>query len=116
MSTRPDLAAVRTYIGVPATVLADEDLERIYNACDAAQQSRCNGFDVVNPLIEPPEPVDIPDALNQAFMRRIQREVAARNLPLGMVGIDAEYGAQRLPSIDVLVEDAERPYRKQVLA
>jgi hypothetical protein len=54
--------------------------------------------------------------LNQAFLRRIQREVAGRNLPLGLVGIDAEYGASRIPTLDTLIEDAERPYRKQVLA
>jgi len=112
MSTRPTLAEVRAYIGVPATVLTDEDLQRIYDACDESQQARCNGFtdDAGAPV------TDLPEPLNQAFMRRVQREVAARNLPLGMVGIDAEYGAQRLPASDVLVDDAERPYRKQVLA
>jgi hypothetical protein len=111
MSTRPTLAEVRTYIGVPATVLADEDLERIYNAADESQRKRCNGFVDLDGV-----PVDdLPDPLNQAFLRRVQREVAARNLPLGMVGIDAEYGAQRLPMSDSLVDDAERPYRKQVV-
>jgi hypothetical protein len=33
-----------------------------------------------------------------------------------MVGIDSEYGAQRLPAYDALVDELERPYRKQVLA
>lgn len=101
----PDLAAVRAYIGVPATSLSDEDLQRIYNAQQAEQEMRCT------------IPAEYPDALGQAFLRRVQREVSAKNLPLGMVGMDAaEYGPQRLPFLDSLVEENERPFRKQVLA
>lgn len=106
------MADVRVTIGVPATALSDEDLQRIYDACDDSQRRRCTNMsdDDGNPVD------DVPPAINQAFVRRIQREVAARNLPLGMVGIDSEYGAAKLPAFDALVEDAERPYRKQVLA
>lgn len=58
-----------------------------------------------------------PAALDQALLRRIQREIAARNLPLGMVGVDAaEYGPERLPYFDALVEEHERAYRRVVLA
>lgn len=58
-----------------------------------------------------------PPALFQAFLRRVQREVAARNLPLGMVGLDAsEYGPERLPFYDALVEEHERAFRRVVLA
>lgn len=58
-----------------------------------------------------------PDALAQALLRRIQKEIAARNLPLGMVGLDAaEYGPQSLPFLDSLVEEHERAYRRVVLA
>ena len=112
MSERPTMAEVRTAIGVPATALPDVDLQRIYDSCDVSQRERCGGMadDDGNPV------TDVAPPLNQAFIRRIQREVAARNLPLGMVGIDAEYGATKLPANDTLVEDAERPYRKQVLA
>jgi hypothetical protein len=63
------------------------------------------------------EPDGYPDALAQALLRRIQREVAARNLPLGMVGLDAsEYGPTRLPYLDALVEEHERAFRRVVLA
>lgn len=56
-------------------------------------------------------------ALEQALLRRVQREVAARNLPLGMVGLDAaEYGPAALAAYDALVETHERAYRTQVLA
>jgi len=67
---------------------------------------------------EAPNPADpYPEALHMALLRRVQREVAARNLPLGMVGLDAsEYGPTRLPFLDSLVEEHERAYRVQVLA
>lgn len=104
----PTMEEVRAYIGVPATALSDEDLQRIYNACQTQQAKRCAIPDV---------PDGYPDALGQAFLRRVQREVSARNLPLGMVGVDAgEYGPQKLPFLDALVEENERPFRLQVLA
>lgn len=100
-----DLATVRGYIAVPATVLSDEDLQRMIDAADADQTARCTI----------PDPY--PAALSQALLRRVQREVAARNLPLGMVGLDAsEYGPERLPYYDALVEEHERAYRTPVLA
>lgn len=104
------MAEVRAYIGVPATTLSDEDLERIYNTCDTEQSMRCR-----YPSDDNGDPV-YPDALGQAFLRRVQREVSAKNLPLGMVGVDAsEYGPQRLPFLDALIEENERPFRKQVV-
>lgn len=100
-----DLATVRAYLRVPATALSDEDLARMIAACEADQAQRCAWTD------------PYPDALAQGLLRRIQREVAARNLPLGMVGLDAaEYGPQRLPFLDSLVEEHERGYRRVVLA
>ena len=108
MSARPTLAEIRAAIGVPATAVPDIDLRRIYDAEIANQAARCAvGADPVN---------DTPAPLAQSLVRRVQREVAARNLPLGMVGIDSEYGAQRLPSADALIDELERPYRLSVLA
>lgn len=105
MAAPLDLGTVRGYLRVPATALSDADLQRMLDACAGDQAQRCV-------WTEP-----YPDALSQALLRRIQREVAARNLPLGMVGLDAaEYGPQRLPFLDALVEEHERGYRKQVLA
>lgn len=103
-----DLATVRAYLKVPATALSDEDLTRMLDGSRADQANRCQ-------LPEPPAPDDSA-ALDQALLRRVQREVAARNLPLGMVGLDAaEYGPQRLPYFDSLIEEHERPYRIMVL-
>lgn len=101
-----DLAVVREYLRVPTTQLSDEDLQRMLDGCSEDQWARCVW-----------DPADYPGALGQALLRRVQREVAARNLPLGMVGLDAaEYGPQRLPVLDALVEEHERAYRRVVLA
>jgi hypothetical protein len=99
---------VRAYVRVPATVLSDEDLQRMLDASADDQAQRCTW---------PAAPEPYPAALAQALLRRVQREVAARNLPLGMVGLDAaEYGPQSLAMYDALVEQHERAYRKVVLA
>jgi hypothetical protein len=102
---RPDLTVVRDYLRVPATSLSDVDLQRIMDAAGDAQDKRCTM----------PTDGTYPAALEQAWLRRIQREVAARNLPLGLVGLESEYGPESLPGWDALVAEAERPYRTQVL-
>lgn len=102
---QPTLAEVRVYVKVPATALADADLARIYAAAEDDQAKRCTI----------PDPY--PDTIGQAFLRRIQREIAARNLPLGVMGADAaEYAPTKVPSYDALVEEHERAYRTVVLA
>jgi len=101
-----DLATVRAYLRVPATALSDEDLQRMIDTSAADQSARCTWDDAA----------DFPVALEQALLRRVQREVAARNLPLGMVGLEAEYGPQSLAAYDALVEQHERAYRIVVLA
>jgi hypothetical protein len=108
-----DLATVRAYVKVPATSLTDEELQRMLAACTADQVARCA---VPDPL-EDPGGYDLAEAaLDQALLRRVQREIAARVLPLGMVGLDAaEYGPQRLPYFDSLIEEHERGYRMVVL-
>jgi hypothetical protein len=108
-----DLAAVRTYVQVPATALSDEDLTRMLESCSDDQTQRCSWPDVGSDG----QPVERPATLDQALLRRVQREIAARNLPLGMVGLDAsEYGPERLPYFDALVEEHERAYRRVVLS
>jgi hypothetical protein len=111
MTTTPppdtlDLETVRAYIKVPATNLSDEDLQRMVDGCSADQWARCVW-----------DPAAYPEGLALALLRRVQREVAARNLPLGMVGLDAaEYGPTRLPQLDALVDEHERAFRRVVLA
>lgn len=105
--------AVRAYIRVPATALTDDDLSRMMEtaASDVVARCRWPGMD------DETLPTVAPDALVQSWLRRIQREVSARNLPLGLVGLDnGEYGPQRLPAWDALIEEHERGWRRQVLA
>ena len=104
--TTLDVATVREYVRVPTTALTDADLERMVEACSGDQWARCVW-----------DPEDYPPPLAQGLLRRVQKEIAARNLALGMVGLDAsEYGPARIPALDALVEEHERAYRRQVLA
>ena len=90
---------------IPTTALSDVDLARMYHAAAADQAQRCTIPDVY------------PDTLGQALLRRIQREIAARNLPLGVMGADAaEYAPTRVPTYDALVEHHEAGYRLVALA
>ena len=114
MGTVPDLTTVRGYVRVPASSLTDEDLERMRVACLEDQAARCVWPDLDSD--GKPDPNLYPDALAQALLRRVQREVAARNLPLGMVGIEAEYGPANIPAFDALIEHHEHAYRRVVLA
>jgi hypothetical protein len=103
---------VRAYIRVPATAVSDDDLTRIMETAAADVVARCRWAGM-----DEPDPAAAPDPLVQSYLRRIQREVSARNLPLGLVGLDSgEYGPQRLPAWDALIEEHERAYRRQVLA
>lgn len=103
------LEQVRAYVQVPATALSDGDLQRMLDTCSDDQAQRCvwPGEDGTG---------DRPAALDQALLRRVQREIAARNLPLGMVGLDAtEYGPASLNRFDSLVDEHEHAYRRVVL-
>ena len=113
MGTIPDLTQVREYLRVPATVISDEDLERMRITALADQLARCKW-----PGSDSPDTTDddYPDPLAQGLLRRIQRECAAKNLPLGMVGLDGgEYGPQSLPAYDALIAEHEHAYRRVVV-
>ena len=114
MAGIPSLDAVRAYVRVPASSLDDDDLERMRLACLEDQMARCvwSGLNA-----DPPDPeIGYTDGLAQALLRRVQREIAARNLPLGMVGLEAEYGPANIPAYDSLTEMHEHPFRRVVLA
>jgi hypothetical protein len=106
----PDITEVRAYIRVPATSLPDPDLTRMMITAATDQTARCNtaiGRDVDGA---------VNGSLEQAFYRRVQREVAGRNLPLGMVGVDStEYGPTRIAA-DQLIDEHERAFVRAVLA
>ena len=104
---RPDLAEVRAYMRLPLTTISDADLQRMYDAAVDDEEARCD---------VPADPAEYPDALAMAFLRMIQREVALRNIPLGLLGPDAvEFAPTRVPWLDSQVEYHQRAYRKVVL-
>lgn len=105
MGGYPTLAEVRAWISVPATVVDDPMLEGVAGAEQAAQTAACD-----------PVPATLPDDLRQAFMRRVSRHVAARGVPLGLIGLDSEYGASRLVRWDAEVDRLESPHVTPVIA
>lgn len=107
MPGTPTVEEVRAYLRVPATALSDEDLARMYAGEVEVQGRRCRWE---TPAGEQPDDTR-PDALAQALLRRTQREVAARNLPLGVLGDAGEFGPQRIPFLDSVVEKLEGPWR-----
>lgn len=96
----PPVDDVRGWIKVPATVMTDAQLAQVIDA-EALIQSR---------LCTQTEPLGAD--LVQAIYRRVARHVAARGIPLGMLGADAEYGTARLGRWDAEIERLEGPNRR----
>lgn len=107
MGTQPTLAQVRAWITVPVTILDDQALQQVYDAETAKQAAVCT---------IPEDPDAFPAPLAQALYRRVARECAARNLPLGIMGDGVEYAPARLSRFDAQVESHEGPYRVMVVA
>lgn len=107
MGTVPSLVQVRAWIGVPATVLDDAQLGQVYAGEIDKQAAHCR---------IPADPAPFPPALAQALYRRVARECAARNLPLGLTGDGVEYAPSRLPLFDAQIESHEGPYRITAIA
>ena len=98
----PALTDVRAWIKVAATNLSDAELEKVAGAEQTLQAGA---------LVWPGAPDgDIPDDVYQAFMRRVARHVDARGIPLGIIGLDSEFGTSRLPRWDAEVDRLEAPY------
>jgi hypothetical protein len=101
----PDLDTIRVEIGVPSTVLTDEQLGLI---AAAAQDVVMGSYEWAGP--------ELPAGLYQVFLREVSRTVAARGLPLGMVGTDSEYGVARLTTRDSEITRLGAMYRKRTFA
>ena len=59
-------------------------------------------------------PTPYPDPLAVALLRRVQRALAMRSLPLAVLQGDAESGSTFLPGRDPEIRRLEAPYRKMV--
>ena len=108
--TPPALADVRAWLQVPASVVSDPQLAQVLEAEMALQGQACRVL-IATPPVEPPVEEPLPAALAQAIYRRVGREIAARGVPLGMLGADSEYGPARLSRWDAEVDRLEAPYR-----
>jgi hypothetical protein len=106
MAEIPTLAEIREWIGVPASVMPDDQLAVVVAAELSLQAKLCDVGDA---------PGDYPPEAVEGLYRRVGRVVAARVNPLGMVGTDSEYGAARLPSTDAEITRVEGPIRRMVL-
>lgn len=104
MIARPDVAALKAYLGPLATGKTDQVLQSALSAETSAQAARCR---------VPVDPAAFPDDLAEALCRRVARNLAMRNLPLG-VQVD-EMTSTRIGSSDPEVRRLEAPYRKLVV-
>ena len=101
----PDLATLRAWLKVAATTLPDPELDVI---ADAEQYAQTH-------LLAWPDG-DAPPDVVAAFYRRVARHAAAKAIPLGILGADAEYGAVRLSKWESEVDRLEAPYFVPVVA
>ena len=100
----PTLAELRSWLKMPATILPDPELEVIAAAEQAHQQRLDWGAG------------ELPADALAAFYRRCARNAAAKNIPLGILAADAEYGTVRLSRWDAEVERLEAAYVTPVVA
>ena len=103
----PDLPELRAWLRVPATTLPDEQLAVIAGAEQTQQLVYLSWDELLT---------DAPDDVVAAFYRRCARHAAAKAIPLGILGADAEYGAVRLSRWESEVERLEAPYSAPVVA
>jgi hypothetical protein len=109
----PTLAGVREWLKVPASQLGDEDLQQILDAELAIVARTCR----LPVEVEGEPEATYPPALARSVLRRCQRQVAARNVPLGVMGQEgAEFGPLRVPSWDAEIRRLEASYRIPVIA
>ena len=110
----PDLAAVKTWLGLdPTDDVDDELLQTSLDAAIAAQGRACR-----YPLDVDDVPYVEPD-LYEALLLRTQRYAARRSSPEGVVGITGtggDFAAARLPSADADIVRLEGPWLKIAVA
>ncbi|KAB1925146.1 hypothetical protein F8280_12105 [Micromonospora noduli] len=98
----PDVTAVVEYIG--ETSHTEEEIQDALDAESAAQRAVCRVRAVY------------PDDLRQALLRRVQRNLALRQLPLAVLQGDAGAGDSTvLPGRDPEIRRLEAPHRKLVV-
>lgn len=110
----PTTEQVRAWVGVPAGSVPDAELAGML-AAELDLQAKT--------LRIPADPAEdgteatYPDPLARALLRRVQRQIAAKAAPLGLIGDGGgEFGAAYLRSWDPEIRRLEDPYRRVVVA
>lgn len=110
-TTLPDLDELREFIAIPAAVLSDDDLDRSFKAAIEHVADTCRGVPVADGQVVREE---WPARLVEAVLRRVQRAIAAKNLPLGYLDNAGEYGPAKIPTYDSRIEELEGSFRRFV--
>lgn len=100
-SGMPTVDTVGKYLGNRAGNWTTVDLQDALDAEASAQRDVC----VV--------PAAYPDSLRQALLRRVQRNLAMRSLPLAVQTGDADGGTLVLPGRDPVVRQYEGPHLRR---
>lgn len=104
VATMPTLADVKAYMGSSAASWQDAEVTDALAAETAAQARSC--------VVGATYSAD----LRQALLRRVQRNLALRRMPLAVLQGDADGGSMVLPGRDPEVRRLEAPYRRVVVA
>jgi hypothetical protein len=101
---------LKEYLGRNADRHADPVLLSVIEVETAAQARKCR-------VPESGLPADYDPDLYEALMRRCQRNLALRGLPLGLTDVSdtSEGGRSYIPSRDVEITRLEGPFRKWVV-
>lgn len=113
MPALPSLAQVREWVKVPEAFIPNADLTRMFGAARNKVAATCR---VPRTTEGAPDfdSVDWPEELVESILRRVQRSIAAKNLPLGYIDQSGEYGPARIPAYDALIEELEGHLRRVV--
>lgn len=98
----PTVDDVARYLKSSAASWSEADLQDELDAELEHQQAKCGVRAIY------------PEPLRMALLRRVQRALAMRALPLAVMQGDADGGSQLLPGNDPEVRRLEGPYRKLV--
>jgi hypothetical protein len=91
-----DLATLRARLDLPQSVIPDDELQEILDACTLVQAQHISA-------------TTPPDAANdRALIRRVGREVSAKGMPMGAG--NSEFGQTFVPWNDPILTALEIPY------
>lgn len=96
---------------IDASIVADrlgKSLDDVWSAFGAEVVSQASACRIEERAVG--EPIDLPEPLAEALVRRVARNLAMRNIPLGVVMDEA--GGTRIGWSDPEIRRLEGPYRR----